>query len=59
MDIFFGVITKLDYILGSILCNLVFFSLGHGTEWVFLWVAEISNIFLGCLEFLIFFRGEG
>ena len=23
------------------------------------WVAKISNIFLGCLKFLIFFGGEG
>ena len=25
---------------------------------VFFWVAKISNIFLGCLKFLIFFWGE-
>ena len=25
---------------------------------IFLWVAKISNIFLGCLKFLIFFGGE-
>ena len=24
----------------------------------FFWVAKISNIFLGCLKFLIFFGGE-
>ena len=34
------------------------FSLGHGTEWgIFFGVAKISNIFLGCLKFLIFFGG--
>ena len=26
---------------------------------IFFWVAKISNIFLGCLKFLIFFYGEG
>ena len=26
---------------------------------IFFWVAKISNIFLGCLKFLIFFGGEG
>ena len=25
---------------------------------IFFWVAKISNIFLGCLKFLIFFWGE-
>ena len=27
-------------------------------NWVSFWVAKISNIFLGCLKFLIFFWGE-
>ena len=32
---------------------------GQGTELgYFIWVAKISNIFLGCLKFLIFFLGE-
>ena len=36
------------------------FSEGQGTEWgKFFWVAKISNIFLECLKFLIFFGGEG
>ena len=36
------------------------FSLGQGTEWgMFFGVAKISNIFWGCLKFLIFFGGEG
>ena len=26
---------------------------------IFFWVVKISNIFLGCLKFLIFFWGEG
>ena len=35
------------------------FSYGKGTEWgIFFGVAKISNIFLGCLKFLIFFGGE-
>ena len=36
------------------------FSLGQCTELgIFFWVAKISNIFWGCLKFLIFFWGEG
>ena len=36
------------------------FSSGQGTEsGIFLGVAKISNIFLGCLKFLIFLWGEG
>ena len=36
--------------------HLRVFSEGQGTEWsIFLWVAKISNIYLGCLRFLIFF----
>ena len=37
------------------------FSDGQGTEWgIFLGVAKISNIFLGCLKFLkLFGGGEG
>ena len=27
-------------------------------NWDIFWVAKISNIFLGCLKFLIFFLGE-
>ena len=35
------------------------FSEGQGTECgIFFWVAKISNNFLGCLKFLIFFGGE-
>ena len=26
---------------------------------IFFWIAKISNIFLGCMKFLIFFWGEG
>ena len=36
------------------------FSKGLGTELgIFFGVAKISNIFLRCLKFLIFFGGEG
>ena len=36
------------------------FSYGQGTELgIFFWVAKFSNIFWGCLKFLIFFLGEG
>ena len=27
-------------------------------NWDIFWVAKVSNIFLGCLKFLIFFWGE-
>ena len=54
MDIF-GVITKIDYILGSFLCILgLFLRAGYRVLDIF-GVAKISNIFLGCLKFLIFF----
>ena len=51
--IFFGVITKLDYTV-----HFRAFSEGQGTKWRIFWVAKISNIYLGCLKFLIFFGGE-
>ena len=35
-------------------------SLGQGTEYgIIFWVAKISNIFLGCLKFLIFLGVNG
>ena len=44
----------------TFLCILRVFSEGQCTEWgIFLGVAKISNIFSGCLKFLIFFPGEG
>ena len=55
MDIILGVITKLDSIQWSFLCIL-----GSSTEWgIFIWAAKISNIFGGCLKFLIFFGVKG
>ena len=36
------------------------FSEGQGSEWrIFLGLLNVSNIYLGCLKFLIFFRGGG
>ena len=60
MDFFFwgggggGVITKLDYILGSFLCILGSFLKVNVQNGGYFLVAKISNIFLGCLKFLIF-----
>ena len=36
----------------------VFFSRSRYKIGIFFWVAKISNIFWGCLKFLIFFFGE-
>ena len=36
----------------------VFFLKSRYRIGIFIWVAKISNIFLGCLKFLIFFWGE-
>ena len=56
--IYFGVITKLDYINGSFLCILGSFlkvKVQNGGIFV---LAKILNIFFGCLKFLIFFFCE-
>ena len=50
--IFFGVITKLDYILGLLLCILGSFLKVNVQN------GDIPNIFRGCLEFLIFWGGD-
>ena len=51
---------KIGLYLGIISMHFRVFSKGRGKEWgYFFWVAKISNILLGCLEFLIFFGGEG
>ena len=50
---------KIGLYLRVISMHFRVFSKGQGTEWrIFLGVAKISNIFLGCLKFLIFFWGE-
>ena len=57
MDTFFGVITKLDYIKGSFLCILGSFLKVKVQNGGIFTIAKISNIFFGCLKFLIFFGG--
>ena len=48
-------IRKIGLYLGVISMHFRIFSQGQCTEWgIFFWVAKISNIFLGCLKFLIF-----
>ena len=57
--IFFGGHHKIGLVLGSFLCILGSFFKVKGTELgYFLGVAKISNIFLGCLIFLVFFGGD-
>ena len=59
MDIFEGVITKLDYIKGSFICILgCFLKVKVHNGGCFWGVAKISNIYLACLKFLNFFGGE-
>ena len=48
VDILGRLIKKLDYIKGSFYMNFKVFSLGQGTKWgIFIWVAKMSNIYLG------------
>ena len=57
--IFFGGHHKIGLVLGSFLCNLgSFFLRSRYRIGIFFWVAKISNILLGCLNFLIFLGGE-
>ena len=59
MDIFFGVITKLDYVKGSFLCFLgSFHKVKVQNEGYFLGLLKFQ-IFFGCLKFLIFLGSEG
>ena len=67
MNIFLGYEDFVDIFLGSsqnwaslrsFLCNLGSFFKVKVQNWDNFWVAKISNIFLGCLKFLIFFWGE-
>ena len=58
VDIFWGH-HKIGLYLGVISMHLRVFTQGQGTErGIFFGVAKISNIFLGCLKFLIFLLGE-
>ena len=58
--IFFWGHHKIGLCLGVLSMRFRVFSLGQGTELgITIWVAQISNIFWGCLKFLIFFIGGG
>ena len=51
---------KIGLYSGVISMHFRVFSLGQGTErGVYIWVAKISNIFLVCLKFLIYFGVKG
>ena len=50
---------KIGLVWGSFLCNLGSFLRPRYRIGIFFWVAKISNIFLGCLKFLIFFGVNG
>ena len=54
LKIFFGGHHK----IGLVLFNLGSFLRSMYRIGIFFWVAKISNIFLGCLKFLVFFGGE-
>ena len=56
--IFFWVITKLGQFEGHFYAIKGLFLRSRYRFGIFFWVAKISNIFLGCLKFLIFFGGE-
>ena len=49
---------KIRLYLEGISMHFRVFSEGQGTKWRTFLVAKISNIYLGCLKFLIFFWGE-
>ena len=56
--IFLGGHHKIGLVLGSFLCNLGSFLRSRYRIGIFFWVAKISNIFWGCLKFLIFLGGK-
>ena len=58
--IFFGVITKLDYIKRSFLCILGSFlkDMVQNGDWVFFWLLKIQ-IFFGVLKIPDIFWGDG
>ena len=56
---FFGGHHKNGLVWGSFLCNLGSFFKVKVQNWDIFWVAKISNIFLGCLKFLLFFGVNG
>ena len=55
VDIFWGHRKKLEYTEGSFLCILGYFLKVKVQNGGFFWVAKISNMFWGCLKFLIYF----
>ena len=58
--IFFLGLHKIGLYLEVISMHFKVFSYGQGTALgICFWVAKISNIFSGCLKFLIFFWGKG
>ena len=57
--IFLGVITKIDYVYGPLLCILGSFLEVKVQNGGYFGVAKISIIFLGCLKFLIFLGVNG
>ena len=60
VDIIWGGHHKIGLYLEFISMHFRDFSEGQGTEWEdIFWVAKISNIYLGCLKFLIFFGVNG
>ena len=56
--IFFWGHHKIGLVGGSFLCNIGSFLRSRYRIGIFFGVAKISNIFLRCLKFLIFFGGE-
>ena len=59
VDIFGGIITKLDYIKGSFLCILGSFLKVMLQNGFFLGgLLKFQMVFLGCLKFLILFWSE-
>ena len=57
--IFFWGHHKIGLYLGVISMHFLVFSEVHCTNGDIFWVAKISNMFQGCLKFLIFFLGAG
>ena len=52
--IFLGGHHKIGLYLEVISMHFRVFSEGHGTEWRIFWVTKTSNIYLGCLKFMIY-----
>ena len=59
VDIFLGYSQNWTIFRGLFLCILESFLRSSYRMGIFFWVAKISNIFLGCLKFLIFLGVKG